>query len=459
LEPNNLYDRKTRRPAERKFTPMQLIFINRFFHPDESATSQILSDLAFALAEKGHEVHVVASRQSYDAPRQTLAQRERVRGVEVHRVWTTYFGRGSLLGRLFDYLSFWVSAGVTLLRLTRAGDVIIAKTDPPLLSVLAAPIARWRRARLINWLQDIYPETAEALGLGRGYLSRALHGALRALRDRSLEASAMNVVLGERMAEFLAKRGIPADQVRIVPNFADGNLNEMPERAGNALRRSWEMDGKFVVGYSGNLGRAHDHATLLDAICRIETAQRAAGESERPIAFLFIGGGAGYDKLRRDLDARGLTSTRFEPYQPREHLSESLAAADVHLVTLRPELEGLIVPSKFYGITAVGRPTIFVGAQDGEIARLIARYDCGRTVPVGDGASLAQTIRELAAARPLCEAMGQRARQAFETAFDKKTAVARWETLLADITGHSAGRPQEDVVARPGPRLSARKAL
>jgi glycosyltransferase involved in cell wall biosynthesis len=127
------------------------------------------------------------------------------------------------------------------------------------------------------------------------------------------------------------------------------------------------------------------------------------------------------------------------PYQPRERLGESLSAADVHLVSLRPELEGLIVPSKFYGICAAGRPTIFVGDANGEIAGLVARHECGRTVAVGDAAGLARTILDLAADPDLCRRMGQCARPAFDAEFDKSIAVARWEKLLLDVDG--AGLP------------------
>jgi glycosyltransferase involved in cell wall biosynthesis len=440
-------------PEDRR--PLQIIFLNRFFHPDQSATSQMLSDLAFALAARGWKASVITSRQCYDAPRQRLPAFERVRGVEVHRVWTSRFGRGDLFGRALDYLTFWGAAGLKLRQLARAGDIVVAKTDPPLLSLLAAPVARWRGARLINWLQDIYPETAEALGVGRGRLSRTLHGGLRALRDRSLQASAMNVALGERMAEFLATRGVPPDRIRIIPNFADG-IEPLGPAA--TLRTAWGLDGKFVVGYSGNLGRAHEYATLLGAMQEIEAQRRASSDGTAPIAFLFIGGGALYDSLKRDVAARHLTSVRFEPYQSRERLSESLAAADVHIVSLRPELEGLIVPSKFYGVAAAGRPTLFIGDPDGEIARLIARHGCGRTIRVGDTAALTRTIRELAAAPSLGEAMGARARRAFEEAFAKEIAIARWEALLADVTEAGRASPQAEDASRRAPPVSARNA-
>ena len=140
-------------PQDERRAP-SVLFLNRFFHPDHSATSQMLSDLAFALAEHGRQIRVITSRQCYDAPEVQLAARETVGGVEIHRVWTSRFGREKLVGRAVDYTTFYFSAARTLWRLARRGDVIIAKTDPPMLSIVAAPIARWRGAKLVNWLQD-----------------------------------------------------------------------------------------------------------------------------------------------------------------------------------------------------------------------------------------------------------------------------------------------------------------
>src|SRR5262249_40087126 len=173
-----------------------------------AATSKILWDLACGVAEGGDDVHIVTSRLSYDDPSASLPANERVRGVAVHRVWTSRFGRSRLAGRLVDYLTFYPSAFLLLLGLLRAGDTVIAKTDPPLLSVPVWFAARLRGATLVNWLQDLFPEAAAALGVkgARGLMGRVL----RRLRDRTLGAAATNVVLGKRMAAAILQRGIPA---------------------------------------------------------------------------------------------------------------------------------------------------------------------------------------------------------------------------------------------------------
>jgi glycosyltransferase involved in cell wall biosynthesis len=419
---------------------LKLIFVNRYFYPDHSATSQMLSDLAFALAERGQAVCVITSQQRYDASADRLVARETVKGVSVHRLWTSRFGRANLVGRAVDYATFYAAAAWRLWRLARRSDVVIAKTDPPMLSLIAAPISRLRGARLVNWLQDIFPETAEALGVG-GRGAKVLYRVLRWYRDRSLKAAHTNVVLGERMAERVRGLGISPERVRVIANWADGNAIEPLDREGNALRAAWDLSDAFVVGYSGNLGRAHEIETLLEAMRIVENAERGATPSAPPapsfpgVRWLFIGNGALFEPLKAEVARRGLTSVHFKPYQPRAMLAQSLSAADVHLVSLRPELEGLIVPSKFYGICAAGRPTLFIGDGDGEIARLIRPHECGRSVRAGDGTALARAILELAADHATRRSMGQRARQAFDAEFDKLIAVAQWDELLLQVSG------------------------
>ncbi len=384
----------------------------------------MVSDLAFALGARGESVWVITSRQRYEQPREHLRSRERIRGVEVRRIWTTRFGRVRLLGRAVDYLSFYWSAFFALLILARAGDVIVAKTDPPLISVVAWFAARLRGARLVNWLQDLFPEVAEELGVLRGTLWVS---PLVRLRDRSLRAAQTNVVLGERMRQRLIAHGIAPDSLRVIPNWADGGQIHPVTPEENALRESWGVAGKFVVGYSGNLGRAHEFDTMLGAMKRFRGDDR--------VVFVLIGGGVGMAALARAVAAAGLPNVRFFPYQPRERLSESLSVADVHLISLRPQLEGLIVPSKIYGILAAGRPTVFIGDADGEVARLIAECRVGFTVPVGGVERLAECLRWLKDDPSLAEKMGRRARVCFERRYDVRHGVDCWHDVLREGRG------------------------
>ena len=164
---------------------MKVVFINRFFHPDHSATGQMLSDLAFGLADRGTKVEVICSRLRYDRPQCTLPATEEIRGVRVNRVASSTFGRGKLPGRALDYATFFVSAAACLNKLLLPGDIAVAMTDPPMISTAVAGVARRRGAVLVNWLQDVFPEIAQRARIPgmRGPVAAAL----RLLRKRALE--------------------------------------------------------------------------------------------------------------------------------------------------------------------------------------------------------------------------------------------------------------------------------
>ncbi|CEJ86761.1 Glycosyl transferase group 1 [Hyphomicrobium sp. GJ21] len=425
---------------------MRAIFINRFFHPDHSATSQMLSDLAFGLAQDGIEVTVITSRLHYDRNDRKLTARETISGVDVHRIWTTRFGRSRLKLRAIDYLTFYISAAWTLLRVAARGDVVVAMTDPPMLSVIAAPIVKMRGARLVNWLQDLFPEVADALCSG-GKLSAVLLRSLRKLRNISLRQADMNVAIGELMAERLRRSDIPAERLCVRHNWADCKAVTPIAPHDNPLRAEWNLGNDFVVGYSGNLGRAHEFEPILTAIQTVEHDNRSTHPS---IRWLFIGGGHAFERLKGEVDKRGLTSVVFRPYQPRPQLAQSLSAADIHIVTLKPELEGLIVPSKFYGTAAAGRPVLFIGASGGEIDRLTKQHNCGQTVANDDGEALAHAVLALSRDPQLTSRMGNNARHACEDFYDKSIAIQGWARMLRglSVTKEMPSAAEEDQTFR-----------
>jgi glycosyltransferase involved in cell wall biosynthesis len=400
----------------------KIVFVNRYFHPDESATSRVLSDLAFRLAALGIRVAVVTSRQLYDDPRAGLPGYEQIAGFSVHRVATATQGRGRLAGRGSDYVSFHAAAGVKLLQVLAPGDVVVAKTDPPLISVSVSIAARLRGALLVNWLQDIFPEVAVALGMRiPAWVSRSLQFA----RDRSLRRSALNVVLGERMRAHLLALGIQSERIRIVPNSTDVRAITPRPVEQSATRQRLDLNGQFVVGYSGNLGRAHEFETLLGA-ARLLRANRR-------FVFLFTGGGAKMESLQQAARAEGLDSFRFLPHQPPDLLADSLAAADVHIVSLLPELEGLIVPSKLYGILAAGRPAVFIGDTQGEVALVVSRHACGIAVPAGDSERLATELLELSDAPDRLQTMGDNGRRLVVSRYGSERAAADWQQILVSL--------------------------
>ena len=401
---------------------MKTVFVNRFFYPDHSATSQILSDLSFFLSRSRYKVWVITSRQVYDNPDATLPHKDVVQGVRIIRVWTSRFGRQRLWGRAIDYGTFYLSALWCLLRIVRAGDTVVAKTDPPLISVVAAIATRLRGAVLINWIQDLFPEVASALAVKGTGLSERL---LRHLRNRSLQEARRNIVIGEGMARKLREEGIQSDRIRVIHNWADGSTIQPVDLENNELRHEWCLENKFVVGYSGNFGRAHEFATILSAAEILRDVTQ--------IVFLFIGAGAQLASMRKQIEAKGLGNVLIKPYQPREQLRLSLSLPDIHVISFLPSLEGLMVPSNFYGTAAAGRPMLYIGDVQGEIPELIRTAQCGFSVEVNQAAQAAAVINKLAQETTLCRRLGKQARMLFDERFAKSYAEKAWQSVITEL--------------------------
>lgn len=406
----------------------KIVFVNRFFYPDQSATSRMLSDLAFQLIRLGLQVTVLTSRQLYNDPLARLPPHEVVNGINIVRLSTATRGRANLMGRALDYLTFYVAAAVKLRSLLSPGDIVVAKTDPPLLSIPVSWSGHAREAIVVNWLQDLFPEVAAVLA--PGWMPGWAGSLLTSLRDLTLRRASMNVVLGPSMAQRLRDRGVCDSRIVEIPNWADPDAIRPIDSAQSATRQALGLSDRFVVGYSGNFGRAHEFATLLGA-ARILAADPG-------FAFLMTGGGAQRAPLQAAVQEQALTSFVFQEYQPPERLSDNMAASDLHLVSLLPALEGLIVPSKIYGILAAGRPALFIGDSRGEVATLLKEHGCGVVVQIGDSEGLARQLRALRADRGRLAEMGARARALAVSRFTSGHAANAWLSLVSRL---SSGAP------------------
>jgi glycosyltransferase involved in cell wall biosynthesis len=328
-----------------------------------------------------------------------------------------------------DYLSFYLTSWRCALSLTKPGDIIVAKTDPPMISLIGMAAAKQRGAKLINWLQDLYPEIAIEFGVP--FLIAPVRWLLFLLRDLSLKSATANVVLGELPAKLVLSHGARLESVTVIHNWSDEDEVVPIAHGDNMLRQAWGLSDKFVVGYSGNLGRTHEFLTMLSASERFRNDDR--------IVFLVIGGGHQNGGLACEVKARGLErSYLFVPYQNQEVLKYSLGVPDVHWISLRPRFEGLIVPSKFYGIAAAGRPMISIGSKQGELGRLVEKHQCGFAIEEGDVDSLESAITCLSRDQDLCAKMGHRARSMLDHHFTRRQAFDYWRSLISKV---ELGRP------------------
>ena len=237
--------------------PHRIIFINRYFLPDSSATSALIGDLAFTLVKQGGDVRVI-KQAALRRPQRAASNTRDDPGCLGPARSRQPVRRAQAAGPRIGLSVVLCIAGWMLFRMGQRGDVVVATTDPPMLSVLVASIARVKGFAVVNWLLDIYPEIAAKLGVigMRGPLGHAL----ARLRNRSLRRCAANVVIGEDMALHLRKMGVPSRTIQVIPNWADDGGIRPGD--GPALRQAWGLEGKFVIEYAGNLGRAYGRTPL-----------------------------------------------------------------------------------------------------------------------------------------------------------------------------------------------------
>ena len=308
--------------------------------------------------------------------------------------------------------------------------MLLVTTDPPLIAVLGAVVARLKGARLVTWNHDVFPEVAGALGFSwaEGRFGRALAW----LRNRALRGVALNVALSDAMAERLKASGTDAASLRVVPNWSDTRIHSVPPGE-NRLRREWGLEAAFVLGYSGNLGRAHMPEKVAELVRRT---------CDLPgLSWLFIGGGAGMAGIRALAAEAGGSNVQIRPYQQREDLSLSLSVPDAHLVALDPGCEGLIVPSKISGILAAGRPVIYLGDPQGALAREIVGRGLGICLDPASPDSWREQIAALQAQPERLRRMALKA-GASSKSEPPNMMLSRWEAVLAEAASGSAARVQ-----------------
>jgi|SRR5262245_13586929 len=401
---------------------MRLLFINRYFYPDISATAQLLTELTEDLVTQGETVTVISGNNAYTGGQSELPTHEIYKGIRIIRVGFTRFGRARTLGRLVDYLSFWISAFVTAISM-KDQDCLVVLSDPPLLSVLAAMVRMFKPIKTVCWLQDVFPEIAVRAGvLPEGLVARCL----RWLARWSLRRMDQVVVIGRCMERQILSEGVPSPSLARIPNWADGTRIKSLPRSKNEFLRQHNLEDRFVVMYSGNHGVVHEFETLV-ALLR-ET------RSVPELCFCFIGEGAWKKKLMDTARAESWSHIRFLPYQPKAQLQSSLSAADVHLVSLRNDMEGLSIPSKVYGALAAGRPVIFIGPQGSEASAVLGEAQCGYSVRPGDTRGAVQALLAVYKDRKLLEKQGQAARLYFSRRFERKIATDNFHQVFQRIS-------------------------
>ena len=395
----------------------RVTFVDQFYYPDSSAISQLLSELTVGLHERGWCVSVVTSRDEYvSAERPSPVDPEKL-GIKVHR--TPKLGAGSIRrGKLLRQLWFYLAATVLLL-FTRAPNLYVVQTTPPLVPVCVALVSRLRRIPYVVIAQDIYPEIVAAHDMVNP--KSLFYRVLKSVLDKAYRGAEKVVSLGPYMSRRIYEKGVPPERVEEISNWGIGDLR--PWSGTNSLRREWGLEESFVVHYSGNIGLGHEFDTFLEGAL---LAKKDCPE----LAIVFVGSGRRKDEVIKWVQDHGAEDwIQFRPYQSQDRLRESLSVADLSLVTMRTGWSGLLVPSKILGILAVGSPTLYIGPES-DISDIVERFSAGVHVRNGDAEGVRKAILRAARDEDWRRSARENARKGYCRALSRDTMLDRYDEVL-----------------------------
>jgi len=395
--------------------PLHVLLLNEYFPPDTAATAKNAALVADAIAER-HYVTVLAGRPSYDPTERHPAylwRRERQGNLTIERVGSTAFSRFRMKGRIANYLSY-VALAIPR-ALSMRPDVILAMTDPPIEGIVGASIAKLLGRPFVYNLRDLYPDMALAGGILH---SGSWTDAWETLHRKALRYAARVIVLGEDMRERILEKGV--DPARIVVVRDAVPFPEIPPAVDEAVVREIRGGFRFVIIHAGNLGFYGAWHTLI----------RAAQMLERDgMGLVFIGEGAMKPQVQQA--AQGCPNVMFLPFRPACDIPSVMAAGDLHVITIKRGLEGVVVPSKMYNILAAGRPLLAVTTEKAEVARWAERWGCGIAADPDDAEAVAKSVRSVLGAPERLEHIGFQARKLAKT-YDRLNELRKFVDVIEE---------------------------
>jgi colanic acid biosynthesis glycosyl transferase WcaI len=407
----------------------RILFVEQFYYPDGWGGTELPLDLTIHLAGAGLDVEVICGGDQYAPMEGRPPSDPRLHGVRIRRIPALLRGpyqRWKIVRQLWFYVAL-----LPLLLLRRPPDVFIAQTNPPLAVILIAAVARMCGKPFIIIAMDLYPEVLIAHGAMR---EKSLFSAILLRAFGWAYGSARRVVsLGPMMSDRLVSKGVARARIVEIPNWATGAAGAISGPS-NALRVEWDLQNKFVLLYSGNLGVAHEFDTLLQGVER-------AYRSLPSLRLVFVGRGSCLADVKRRVSELGIESiVRFNDLLPADRLPESFGIAHLAVVTLRPGFEGLVVPSKLQGYMARGIPTLYIGPRS-DIDEFVECSSGGVSVRCGDVEGVATAVIHLAADRKRLATLGRQAGEFYHANVSKGHSLARYESAIRAVLNEGSATP------------------
>jgi putative colanic acid biosynthesis glycosyltransferase WcaI len=374
---------------------VHILLLNEYFPPDTSATAKFAAQVAESLSAS-HRVTVLAGRPSYDPSKRHphyLLRREVSGNLVVERVGSTAYPRFAMRRRVSNYLSYLSLAIPRALSIR--SDVVLAMTDPPIEGIAGAFVARLSGRPFVYNIRDMYPDMAVGGSIVR---PGSFTARWEAMHRWALRRAARVIVLGEDMRDRIVAKGV--DPARVIISRDGVAIPETVPSPENPVAREIRGDYRFVLVHAGNLGFYGAWQTLISSVRMLEN---------EGVGLVFIGEGA--MKPQVEAMAQGCRAIRFLPFRPAGEVPLVLSSGDMHVVTVKRGLEGVVVPSKLYPTLAAGRPVLGVAPEETDVVRIIRRTGCGVAANPDGPASVAEAIRSVLHDSKQLETMARRARE------------------------------------------------
>jgi glycosyltransferase involved in cell wall biosynthesis len=394
---------------------LHILLLNEYFPPDTSATAKCAAQVADALSTR-HRVTVLAGRPSYDPserhPRYFL-RREARENFAVERVGSTAYSRFQMRRRVSNYLTYLALAVPRALSVP--SDVVLAMTDPPIEGIAGALVARLSGRPFVYNIRDMYPDMAVGGSIVR---PGSFTARWETMHRWALRQAARVIVLGEDMRDRIVAKGVDAGRVVISRDGID--VPEILPSPDNEVAREIRGGFRFVLVHAGNLGFYGAWQTLISAVRMLES---------EGVGLVFIGEGA--MKPQVQAMAEGCRAIRFLPFRPANEIPLVLSSGDIHVVTVKRGLDGVVVPSKLYPTLAAGRPVLGIAPDESDVVRIVRRTGCGVTADPDTPARVADAIRGVLRSPEKLADMGRRARES-APAYDKALQLSIFSTAVED---------------------------
>ena len=396
----------------------QFFLITQVFYPDEVSTANLFTNLCSEIAkDEKIEVKVWSAHPSYSS---TERQPGRLvyKNIEINYLPSTNFKKDLLIGRLLNYLTFSLSVCFKLL-FSKEKFPVFTHTTPPSLGIIISFICKLKKRRFNYVLLDIFPDGLVRLGKIKG--NSVPVKIWRALFRKAIKWSNRVIVIGRDMKKWI-QDFVPSqsNKVQYIPIWQNDSLIAPIEFDANPFVLKHELQNKFIVQYSGNMGLWNDMQSL----------GKMVNNNKEDIHFMFIGGGMRKNELMETLDNPKADNILFFPFLSNTLYSESVSACHIAIVSLNKGLEGMAIPSKIMGIMAAGIPVLAMVPKESEISYIVEEEECGMVVEPGDINGLLNTISKLRNDSNLRLLMGSNGRTAFEKKYTTVVICEKYKDLV-----------------------------